>query len=51
MAAKEDRIADLEHKISKPGFYDNRQASTVKYRTDNVCNGSFNEITLIDTSG
>ena len=28
LAAKEDRIADLDHKISKPGFYDNRQAST-----------------------
>lgn len=28
LAAKEDRVADLEHKVSKPGFYDNRQDST-----------------------
>jgi peptide chain release factor 2 len=28
LAAKEDRVADLEDTVSKPGFYDNRQVST-----------------------
>jgi peptide chain release factor 2 len=36
LAAKEDRIADLEDKVSKPGFYDNRQVSTEVLRERNT---------------